>query len=98
MATILQFPVKKAVSDSELTEDECNIVHEETYGLMQRGFVTGVSLHTDGMYMCVFDRFGEPYFFGRENGLCYLFGPPGSFLARSPRFEVVLDALTETMA
>ena len=97
MATILTFPVKKVISSSELTEDECQTVHEEAYGLMQRGSVTGVSRHNDGMYMCIFDRNGEPYFIGRENGVCYLFDPTGAFVARSPRFEVVVDALTETL-
>ena len=48
--------------------------------------------------MCVFDRQGEPYFIGRENGVCYLFDPTGAFLARNPRFEVVIDALAEALS
>jgi hypothetical protein len=97
MATILPFPVKKVVPESELTEDECRTVHEEAYALMQRGRVTGVSHHADGMYMCVFDRAGEPYFIGREDGVCYLFDPTGAFVARSRRFEIVVDALNEAL-
>ena len=97
MATILPFPVRKAVPVSELTEDECQTVHEEAYSLMQRGQVTGVSQHADGMYMCIFDRNGEPYFIGREDGVCYLFDPTGAFVARSERFEIVVDALNEAL-
>ena len=97
MATILPFPVRKPVSDSELSENECRTVHEEAYALMQRGMVTGVSQHADGMYMCVFDRDGEPYFIGREDGVCYLFDPTGAFVARSTQFEIVVDALNEAL-
>jgi len=97
MATILPFPARKPAPASELTADECRTVHEEAYALMQRGRVTGVSQHADGMYMCIFDRGGEPYFIGREDGVCYLFDPTGAFVVRSTRFEIVVDALNEAL-
>lgn len=93
MATILPFPIKKMVPTWGLTEDECDAVQAEAYDLMLQGRVTGVSLHDDGRYMCVFDGTGEPYFIGRENGLCYLSDNNEKTLARSQRFEIVLVAL-----
>ena len=93
MATILQFPIKKAVPVWGLTEQECDTVQTEAYDLMLRGQATGVSIHNDGQYMCVFDRNGQPYSVRRENGMCYLFDPNEMILARSDRFEILLDAL-----
>ena len=60
---------------------------------MLQGRVTGVGSHDDGQYMCVFDGIGEPYFIGRENGVCYLSDNNETILARSQRFEIVLVAL-----
>ncbi len=93
MATILPFPVKKASPVWGLTEEECDAVQAEAYDMMLQGRVTGVSIHDDGQYMCVFDGNGEPYAIGRENGVCYLFDNDDVVLASSHRFEIVLDAL-----
>ena len=93
MATILPFPMKKPVPERGLTEEECDAVQAEAYDLMLQGRATGVSIHSDGHYMCVFDANGEPFSIGRENGLCYLFDSNDKVLARSQRFIVVLDAL-----
>lgn len=93
MATILPFPVKKAIPKWGLTDAECDTVQAEAYDLMLQGRVTGVSIHDDGQYMCVFDRYGEQYSIGRENGVCYLFDNRDSVLASSQRFEIVIDAL-----
>jgi hypothetical protein len=41
----------------------------------------------------VFDNNGEPYSIGRENGICYLFDNNEMVLARSQRFEIIVDAL-----
>ena len=93
MATILPFPVKKVVPIWGLTEQECDAVQADAYDLMLQGWVTGVSIHNDGQYMCVFDGNGEPYSIGREEGVCYLANPKKTMLARSRRFENVLQAL-----
>ena len=93
MATILPFPVKNAIPDRGLTEQECDAVQAEAYDLMLQGRVTGVSIHEEGEFMCVFDGDGEQYSIGRENGICYLFDTDGAVLAKSQRFEIVLDTL-----
>jgi len=93
MATILPFPVKKQVPAWGLTEQECDAIQAEAYDLMLQGRATGVSIHRDGQYMCVFDNNGEPYSIGRENGICYLFDNNEMVLARSQRFEIIVDAL-----
>lgn len=93
MATILPFPVKKAISVRGLTDQECDAVQAEAYDLMLQGRVTGVSIHDDGEYMSVFDGDGEQYSIGRENGMCYLFDTDGAVLSKSQRFEIVLDTL-----
>lgn len=93
MATIVPFPVKKAAPASGLTEEECDAIQAEAYDLMLQGRATGVSIHHDGQYMCVFDGSGVPYSIGRQNGLCYLYDNNDTMLARSQHFEIVLDAL-----
>ena len=93
MATILQFPIKKSPPVQGLTEEECDTIQSEAYDLMLQGRATGVSFHGDGDYMCIFDANGEPYSLGRENGICYLFDCDDRVLARSQRFDIVLDAL-----
>jgi len=98
MATILPFPVKNVVPVWGLTEQECDAVHEATLPLLQFGQSTGISVHNDGQYMCVFDRRGEPYSIGREEGVCYLADPEEGLVAYSRRFEVVLEALIEMLS
>ena len=98
MATILPFPVKNVVPIWGLTEQECAAVQAEAYDLMVQGRATGVSIHNDGEYMCVFDGNGEPYAIGRENGFCYLFDNNEIILTRSPRFEIVLQSLEAALA
>ena len=93
MATILPFPVKKVVQIWGLTEQECDAIQAEAYDLMVQGRATGVSIHNDGQYMSVFDGNGEPYSISREQGICYLFDNNEMMLARSQRFEIVLQAL-----
>ena len=98
MGVIIPFPKAKAVPLTGLTEQECDAVHAEAYDLMIKGCATGVSIHNDGEYMCVFDRDGEPYSVRRENGVCYVFDSNEMILARSDRFEIVLDALKMTLS
>ena len=93
MTTILPFPVKKVVPISGLMEQECDAVQAVAYDLMLQGYATGTSIHNDSQYMCVFDRNGEPYSIGREEGVCYLTDPDETMLAHSRQFENVLQAL-----
>ncbi len=93
MATILPFPVKNPVPIWGLTEQECDAIQAEAYDLMLQGRSTGVSIHNNGEYMCVFDGNGVPYSIGRENGVCCLRDNNEVTLARSQIFEIVLDAL-----
>lgn len=98
MATILPFPKKKAIPVWGLTQEECDTIHTMAYNFIREGQATGVSIHNDGQYMCVFDGQGEPYFIGRVDSDCYLFNASETLIAESPRFEVVLDALMETLS
>ena len=93
MATIIPFPNTTPVPKRGLTKQECDVLDAEASGLIQDGQATGVSIHNDGQYMCIFDRHGEPYFIGREEGMCYLFDHEETMLARSQRFAIVLQAL-----
>ena len=93
MATILQFPVKKAVPVWGLTEQECQAVQAEAYDLMLQGRASGVSLQNEDQYMCVYDGNGEAYFIGRENGVYYMFDNRQAVLASSQNFEIILEAL-----
>ena len=93
MATILPFPVKNVVLVWGLTEHECAAVQAVAYDLMTQGHATGVSIHNDRQYMCVFDGNGEPYSIGREEGVCHLADPDETMLVRNRRFEIVLQAL-----
>jgi hypothetical protein len=93
MATIIPFPNIRPIQARGLTTQECNVLDAEAAGLIHEGQATGVSIHNDGQYMCVYDSHGEPYFIGREEGLCYLFDHEETMLAKSPQFENVMQAL-----
>ena len=93
MATIIPFPNAMPVPMRGLTKQECDVLDAEAAGLIRDGQATGVSIHNDGQFMCVFDCHGEPYFVGREEGMCYLFDHEETMLAKSQRFEIVLQAL-----
>jgi len=93
MAIIIPFPNAMPVPVRGLTKQECDVLGAEAAGLIHEGQATGVSIHNDGQYMCVYDRRGERYFIGREEGMCYLFDDEETMLAKSPRFESVRQAL-----
>ena len=93
MATILPFPRNNVVPIWGLTERECAAIHAAAFPLIQNGQSTGVSVHNDRQYMCVFDCDGAPYSIAREEGVCYLTSPEETMLAHSRRFEIVLQAL-----
>jgi hypothetical protein len=76
-----------------LTEQECEAVQTKAYDLMVQGQATGVSIHSDGPYMCVFDADGEPYAISQENGVFYLSNYQKTMLAHSRQFENILQAL-----
>lgn len=97
MATILPFPKAKAEGPSGLTTQECEAVHAEAFVLIKQGLATGVSVHDNGHYMCVFDNRGERFFIGRVDGVCYIFDQGETMVARNPRFEAVLEALEELL-
>jgi hypothetical protein len=93
MATIIPFPKTMPQPVRGLTKHECDILDSEATGLILQGQASGVSVHNDGQYMCVYDSRGERYFIGREEGLCYLFDDEETMLAKSTRFDIVVQAL-----
>lgn len=93
MATIIPFPNSMSVPECGLTKQECNVLDIETEGLMQEGQAMGISIHNGGQFMCIYDCHGEPYFIGREEGICYLFDHEETLLAESRHFEIVMQAL-----
>lgn len=98
MATILPFPNAKVVPVWGLTQQECDAVNAAAFPLIQAGQSTGVSVHNNRQYMCVFDCRGEPYFVGREGGICYLFDVDESLLAQGEAFEIVVNALIKILS
>ena len=93
MATIIPFPNIMPEPVSGLTGPERKVLDAEASVLMREGQVTGISIHNDGQYMCVYDCRGKPYFIGREEGMCYLFDSEETMLAKSHRFDIVVQAL-----
>ena len=74
-------------------EQECDAVQAIAYDLMLQGYATGVSIHNDRQYMCVFDGNGVLYSIGREEGVCFLTNQEETMLVHNRRFEIVLQAL-----
>lgn len=93
MATIIPFPNAMPIPVRGLTKQECDVLDAEAAGLIHHGPATGVSIHNDGQFMCVYGCRGERYFIGRKEGMCYLFDDEESMLAKSRRFENVVKAL-----
>jgi len=94
MGKVIQFSKAPDVLPFQgLTRHECDAVKAAADTLIERGKATGSAIHHDSRYMCVFDVRGEPHLIGRQNGVCYLLDKYNMILARSPRFEIVLDAL-----
>ena len=92
MAKVIEYS-EATVPLQGLTEQECADVEAVADSLIERGQATGYAIHFDNKYMCVFDVHGEPHLIGRQNGVCYLLDKYNMILARSQRFEIVLDAL-----
>ena len=97
MATILPFPRAKVSSASGLTTGECEALHAKAFVLIKQGLATRVSVHDNGQYICVFDCRGEPFFFGRVDGVYYLFGQNETLIAKAERFEVLMETLVEQL-
>ena len=93
MGIIIPFPKRETDSLKGLTEQECDAVQAEAYDLMVEGYAAGITIQDDRIYVCVLDRYGKPYTVFRVNGLYYLLNPDDLLLAKSDRFEIVLDAL-----
>lgn len=97
MATIIPFPNAAPAPACGLTKQECTILEAEAAGLIHDGQATGVSIHNNGQFMCVYDCQGEPYYLGREEGVVYLFDHKETMLAESTRFASVLLALEQIL-
>ena len=94
MGKVVEFPkATEALPLRGLTEQECADVKAAADTLIEQGQATGSAIHHDSQYMCVFNVQGEPHLIGRQNGVCFLFDKYNMILARSQRFEIVLDAL-----
>jgi len=93
MATIIPFPNAMPIPVRGLTKQERDVLDAETTGLIHHGQATGVSIHNDGQFMCVYGCRGERYFIGRKEGMCYLFDDEESMMAKSRRSENVVKAL-----
>ncbi len=98
MATIIPFPKAMPVPGRGLSKQECDVLDSEAREFILDGQASGVTTHNDGQYMCVFGPGGAPLMINRQNGLCYLFDNNEMMLARSQRFEIVLQALEAALA
>lgn len=99
MGKIIKFSkLPTALPVRGLTKQECEAVNAAAETLVDQRHATGSAIHHDNRYMCVFDIDGEPLLIGRQNGVCYLFDKYNMILARSERFEIVLDALKMMLA
>ena len=70
MGIVVPFPETKAFPAQRLTKQECDSVLTVMIG---KGLDTYVSINNGSKYVCVFDHKDEPYYIGREDGVCYLF-------------------------
>ena len=90
MGIVLPFPECKTLPAQRLTKQECDAVLSVH---IEKGLATYVSLNNGCQYVCVFDYEGEPYYIGREDGVCYLFDHEEMVVISSQHFEVVQQAL-----
>lgn len=94
MGTVVEFPkTSNVVPLRGLTRRECAAVKAAADYLIEQGQSTGSSIHKNGQYMCVFGPDGAPLMISRQNGICYLVDQNEMILARSQRFDIVLQAL-----
>ncbi len=90
MGIVAPFPETKAFPAQRLTKQECDAVLTVMIG---KGLDTYVSINNGSKYVCVFDHKDEPYYIGREDGVCYLFDHDETVITSSEHFEVVQQAL-----
>ena len=90
MGIVVQFPETKALPAQRLTKQECDAVLSV---MLAKGLNTYVSINNGSKYVCVFGYEDEPYYIGREDGVCYLFDDDEMVIISSPHFEVVQHAL-----
>jgi hypothetical protein len=93
VATILLFPSDKIAPACRLTRPECDAVRVLADELIRFGHVSSMSLHNDGQFISLYDRFGDAYTIGREDGICSAFDPDEVLIASGPHFDDVLEAL-----
>ncbi len=86
MGIVAPFPETKAFPAQRLTKQECDSVLTVMIG---KGLDTYVSINNGSKYVCVFDHKDEPYYIGREDGVCYLFDHNEMVITSSEHFEVV---------
>ncbi len=90
MGIVVPFPKTKTLPARRLTKQECDAV---LMVVIAKGLDTYVSVNNGSEYVCVFGYEGEPYYIGRENGVCYLFDYDEMVIISSPHFHVVQQAL-----
>ncbi len=90
MGIVVPFPKIKTLPAQRLTKQECDAV---LMVMIAKGLDTYVSVNNGSKYVCVFGYEGEPYYIGREDGVCYLFDYDEMVIASSEHFEVVQQAL-----
>ena len=98
MAIIIPFPNPAPAPLCGLSQQECTVLEAEAAGFIHDGLASDVSVHNGGQYMCVYDRHGEPYYLGREEGVVYLFDHRETLLAESIQFAAVLQRLESVLA
>lgn len=86
MGIVVPFPEAKAFPAQRLTKQECDAVITV---MIARGLETYVSISKGSKYVCVFGYEGEPYYLGREDGVCYLFDNAERVIVSSRYFDVV---------
>ena len=90
MGIVVPFPEKSAFPAQLLTKQECDGLLTV---MIEKGLETYVSICNGSKYVCVCDYDGEPYYLGREDGICYLFDHNEKVIFSSQYFEVVQLAL-----
>ena len=90
MEIVVPFPKIKTLPAQRLTKQECDAV---LMVMIAKGLDTYVSVNNGSKYVCVFGYKGEPYYIGREDGVCYLFDCDEMVIISSLFFDVVQRAL-----
>ena len=90
MGIVIPFPQKMALPAQRLTKAECDALATV---MIAKGLDIYVSISNGSKYACVHGYQGEPYYIGREDGVCYLLNYKQLVIVSSPEFDVVQRAL-----